>query len=222
MLSFKQYLYNLQEATTMPSAGGGGITETHNGTRNQPLNQKLRTVIANGLAGTGLNWHSFSGGQPVSGPNRVGGPRHNGGNASDGEFKDVSGRSLDGDNPTDRAKIAQALSKLRQAGILGVGWDSSRTGKGHYMGSQRFHVDVYGPGVWGASKSSDSAAPWVIQALGGIPQGGTMSVGDTEEVASGTPAEGSTGSTDYESRLAAGQALETGLKGIFDFAGKVT
>lgn len=205
MITFKNFL--LEQLT-----GGGKITETHNGTRKLPLSQKLRSAITNGLAGTGLNWHSFSGGQLPAGP-RVGGPRHDYGNASDGEFKNVSGKSLSGDSPADRTQIAQALGKLRQAGIQGVGWDSSSTGKGHYMGSQRFHIDVYGPGVWGHTKTSASAAPWVVKALGGMPPGGTMIQGDDEE--SSEQKETSYGPTgDFEDVGQAAKALIGGARSI--------
>ncbi len=217
MLTFKEFV---TEKTTAPSAGGGKITETHNGVRRGPLNQRLRSVISNGLAGTGLNWHSFSGGQPSSGPNRVGGPRHNDGNASDGDFKDVSGRTLNADNPADRSLIAQALGSLRKAGLQGIGWDSKSTGKGHYMGSQRFHLDVYGPGIWGSSKSSNTAAPWIIQAIGGItPQEASPLIqGDEGEATQETDTESdSDESGDYETSsdaiAAFGQGLQTILKG---------
>lgn len=217
MISFKDFL--LQEAQTVDTVGGGQITETHNGTRKLPLSQKLRSAISNGLAGTGLNWQSFSGGQLPQGP-RVGGPRHDFGNASDGEFKDVSGRSLNGDNPTDRAKISQVLAKLKQAGIQGVGWDSQTTGKGHYMGSQRFHIDVYGPGIWGHTRSSDSAASWVVQALGGVPVGGTMIQGDTgdENAASGeSQTQSQSQTTDFTSGEEALQALAGAFKSMGQF-----
>lgn len=217
MINFKKFL--LKEDQTAQSVGGGRITETHNGTRRLPLSQKLRTVLANGLAGTGLNWHSFSGGQLPQGP-RVGGPRHDYGNASDGEFKDASGRSLNGDNPSDRAKISQVLGRLRQAGILGVGWDSSATGKGHYMGSQRFHLDVYGPGVWGHTRSSNSAAQWVVQALGGMPTGGTMIQGDTGDDAGGGQGQSQGGGGEQEMTGSPEElfaAVQQGVSNIFNY-----
>lgn len=210
MITFAKFL-------TEQFTAGGKITETHNGTRRLPLSQKLRSVISNGLAGTGLNWHSFSGGQRPEGP-RVGGPRHDYGNASDGEFKDVNGKSLNADNPVDRSKIAQALVKLRKAGLQGVGWDSASTGKGHYMGPQRFHLDVWGPGIWGHTKTSSSAAPWIVKSLGGVPVGGTMIQGDVGEDGDSSQQGGDTSDTppvnDFESIGAAAQALIGGASSI--------
>jgi hypothetical protein len=149
------------------STSGGNITEDHAGkTRSQPLSAQLKAVISRALTGTGLNWYSTSGGQPPApGGPRTGSTRHDNGRASDGDFKDTTGRTLNADNLADRARIANALSRLKAAGILGVGWDSAKTGKGHYMGSQRFHLDIARPGTWGYTHSSNSAAPWVLTAL---------------------------------------------------------
>jgi len=218
VITFKSYI---EEALSF-SSGGGDVVENHNGVRNQPLSNKLRSTIENGLAGTGLDWHSFSGGQPAVGSNRVGGPRHNNGNASDGDFIDATTKKkLDADNPSDRARISMALKKLREAGIVGFGWDSSTTGKGHYMGSSRFHLDVYGPGVWGSSKTSSTAAPWVVTSIGGMPTGATMAEGDEGET-EGTEMEGGAGeseTTDYESPAAAAAALGSGFTKAFGFLG---
>jgi hypothetical protein len=149
------------------STSGGNITEDHAGKiRSQPLDARLKSVISRALTGTGLNWYSTSGGQPPApGGPRTGSTRHDNGRASDGDFKDISGRTLNADNLTDRRRIANALSRLKAAGILGVGWDSATTGKGHYMGSQRFHLDIARPGTWGHTHSSNSAAEWVLTAL---------------------------------------------------------
>ena len=149
------------------STSGGNITEDHAGKiRSQPLDARLRSVISRALTGTGLNWYSTSGGQPpFPGGPRTGSTRHDNGRASDGDFKDITGRTLNADNLTDRARIANALSRLKAAGILGVGWDSAKTGKGHYMGSQRFHLDIADPGVWGSSHTRSTAAKWVLDAL---------------------------------------------------------
>lgn len=217
MITFRKFI---QEALSF-SSGGGSVIENHNGVRNQPLSNKLRSTLENGLAGTGLDWHSFSGGQPATGPNRVGGPRHNGGNASDGDFIDsTTKKKLDADNPSDRARISNALKKLREAGILGFGWDSATTGKGHYMGSSRFHLDVYGPGVWGSSKSSSTAAPWVVSSIGGMPTGATMAAGDESET-EGSEQESTSndGISDYDSPAAAAAALGTGFSKAFGFLG---
>lgn len=218
MITFREFI---QEALSISSGGGGTVIENHNGVRNQPLSNKLRSTLENGLAGTGLDWHSFSGGQPAAGPNRVGGPRHNGGNASDGDFIDAATKKkLDADNPSDRARISNALKKLREAGIAGFGWDSAATGKGHYMGSSRFHLDVHGPGVWGSSKTSATAAPWVVSSIGGMPTGASMSAGDEAEATDSEPSEASDANgSDYNSPMAAAKALTSGLTKAFGFLG---
>jgi len=150
------------------STRGGNIDETahKNAIRSQDLDARLRSVISRALTGTGLNWYSVSGGQPPypKGP-RTGSTRHDNGLASDGDFKDINGRTLNADNLVDRARIANALSRLRAAGILGVGWDSAKTGKGKYMGSERFHLDIARPGTWGAKGKGENAAEWVLTAL---------------------------------------------------------
>lgn len=209
MISFRDYYIVNEVATPTPqsaSYGGGKITENHNGVRRLPLSAGLKTAIQNGLNGTGLDWRSFSGGQPPSGPNRVGSHRHDNGNGSDGDFiESGTGRTLNADNQQDRQKIAEALAKLKQSGIKGFGWDSSSTGSGHYMGSTRFHLDVAGPpGVWGSSQRSNTAAPWVVSALGGVQQGDV--VGDEGETKNMPP-----GQEDYEDIPSAVNALAQGV-----------
>lgn len=216
MVTFKSYI----EEALASALGGGDIQEKHGAIRKQPLNTRLKNTLANGLAGTGLDWYSYSGGQPatgVPGVDRKGGPRHDNGNASDGEFVDaIKKTSLDADNPTDRARISNALKKLRDAGIVGFGWDSAKTGKGHYMGSQRFHLDVYGPGVWGFDRSSRTAAPWLIDSIGGMPAGASMAEGDEaegeaqENVPTGQP-------SDFDTASGAVAALGAGLDKMFGF-----
>lgn len=229
MVTFKKYLSLNEVATPAPrggsSYGGGKITERHNGTRNMPLSPGLKSAISTALAGSGLDWVSHSGGQPSSGPNRVGSHRHDNGNGSDGEFVESgSGRVLSGDNPQDRQKIAAVLPKLKSAGVQGFGWDSSTTGSGNYMGPTRFHLDIAGPaGVWGSSKSSNTAARWVVSALGGVNQGNVQGdTGDGSNLPPGTSqGQGSAGApADYDSPMAAAKGMAQGVdlafgKGMF-------
>lgn len=159
MRSFKQFV---NEAVL--GERGGKVTQTPGSVRNLPLSQGLVSTIERGLAGTGLNWHSYSGGQPAagSGGKRVGSTRHDNGRASDGYFKDaVTGKTLDGNNPQDRERISVALGKLRQAGIQGIGW-----GPG-YMGTKNFHLDIVTPEIWGEGGRSANAHSWVVTAAGG-------------------------------------------------------
>lgn len=130
-------------------------------TRKGDLSTKLVQTLQNGLRGTGLSFKVTSGGQPPSGPNRIGSVRHNFGNAADGDFVDIStGRTLNPNtNLQDRQRISNALGKLRSAGIQGVGWGVN------YMGEERFHLDVVSPGIWGAGGKSANAASWVVDAV---------------------------------------------------------
>lgn len=215
MVTFKKYLSLNEVATPTPQAGstygGGKITERHNGTRNMPLSPGLKSAISSALAGSGLDWVSHSGGQPPSGPNRVGSHRHDNGNGTDGDFVESgTGRVLSGDNPQDRQKIAAVLSKLKSAGVQGFGWDSSSTGRGNYMGPTRFHLDISGPpGVWGSSKSSNTAAPWIVSALGGVNQGNVQ--GDIDDGSTLPPAGNQSAPNDFASPEAAAQGLAQGM-----------
>lgn len=168
MITFRRFVREAvlpqQQAIQTPNQGGGVVTQQPGATRNLPLASGLVSTIQRGLAGTGLNWHSYSGGQPPkgSGGGRVGSHRHDNGRASDGYFKDAAtGRVLDAANMQDRQRIAGALGKLRQAGIQGIGW-----GPG-YMGTKNFHIDIVTPEIWGEGGRSANAHGWVIQAAGG-------------------------------------------------------
>lgn len=166
MTTFKRFFKEavLPQQTKQVTQGGGKVTQSPGATRNLPLSQGLVAAIQKGLAGTGLDWHSYSGGQPAkgSGGKRVGSTRHDNGRASDGYFKDAAtGRVLDGNNTQDRQRIAAALGKLRQSGIQGIGWGAG------YMGTKNFHLDIVSPEIWGAGGKSSNAAPWVVAAAGG-------------------------------------------------------
>ena len=157
MKTFRQFL---NEAVL----NGGVVTQTPGAIRSLPLAQGLVSTIKSGLEGTGLDWHSYSGGQPPAGRGgkRIGSHRHDNGRASDGYFKDAAtGKVLDGANADDRGRIAQALGKLRQAGIQGIGW-----GPG-YMGTRNFHIDIVSPEIWGEGGRSANAHNWVKAAAGG-------------------------------------------------------
>jgi len=158
-----------QEGISSPNVNiersDGNITQDHAGkTRNRDLSDNLSLAIQNGLAGTGLNWNSTSGGQPTKeeGGARVGSTRHDNGDATDGQFIDSStGRPL---NPSssleDRTRIQNALTSLTNSGIKGVGWGTN------YMGDSTFHLDIKGDNnggtlVWGANGATANAASWV-------------------------------------------------------------
>lgn len=217
MVTFKKYISLNEVATSTPQAGtaygGGNIKEFPGKHRKLPLSPGMKNAIQNGLRGSGLDWHSYSGGQLAS--NRAPGSshRHDNGNGTDGDFiESGTGRALNGDNPQDRQKIASVLGKLKAAGVKGFGWDSSSTGRGHYMGSTRFHLDVAGPpAVWGHTTRSNSAAAWVVNAVGGIPQGDVEGdTGDTDEGSNLPPGTSGAPGTDYDSPAAAVQGLAQG------------
>lgn len=219
MVNFKSFL---KEAVLPQQAqqGGGRVTQTPGATRNLPLSQSLVSTIQRGLVGTGLDWHSYSGGQPAkgSGGKRVGSTRHDNGNASDGYFKDAAtGRVLDAANEQDKQRIAGALGKLRQAGIQGIGW-----GPG-YMGTKNFHLDVVSPQIWGEGGRSANAHRWVIAAAGGsVPNTGMMAVNTNQQSTSpGTTMGGSSsqlgsgGGSMYSSPGDAIQALFSNAQNVF-------
>lgn len=221
MITFKRFVKEAvlpqqqQAQSTPPNQGGGAVTQTPGATRNLPLSQALVDTIQRGLAGTGLNWHSYSGGQPPkgSGGRRVGSTRHDNGNASDGYFKEAAtGRVLDGSNTQDRQRIASALGRLRQAGIQGIGW-----GPG-YMGTKNFHIDVASPGVWGEGGRSANAHSWVVQAAGNPTRSpvslGASVAGDTEgdeQEEMGGEGNQPPSTTEYESPASAMQAMGQAL-----------
>jgi hypothetical protein len=146
-------------------AGGGRISQQHNGDRSGDLGSDLQGVIARGLSGTGLNWVSYSGTGSTAG--QAENSQHLFGKATDGYFTEsvYPYRKLD---PTtseeDKGRIAYALYKLTQAGIGGIGY-----GPGYMGGTTNFHLDVGDPNRnWGRSFTSSSATPWVVQARSGI------------------------------------------------------
>lgn len=149
----------------------GIITQKHNGIRNRDLSNNLKLAIQNGLAGSGLNWNSTSGGQPTQqeGGARVGSTRHDNGDATDGQFIDANtGRILDPvKNVEDKTRIQNALSGLVGSGIKGVGWGTN------YMGNSTFHLDIKGDNnggtlVWGANGSSSNASEWVTASVNSV------------------------------------------------------
>jgi hypothetical protein len=211
-----------QAQAQAPTQGGGRVTQTPGAVRNLPLSQALVNTIERGLAGTGLNWHSYSGGQPPlgSGGRRVGSTRHDNGRASDGNFKDAStGQVLNGNNQQDRQRIATALGRLRQVGIQGIGW-----GPG-YMGTRGFHIDIVSPAnVWGEGGRSANAHSWVRQAAGGSvapPVGGANSdsgEGDSEEEGEGgQPPE----PTEYESPMQALAAMDQAFNTVATYGSRM-
>ena len=133
-------------------------------TRNQPISPQLISAM-NFLRDLGVTMDVFSGGQPSSGPNRVGSHRHDMGNAADVMFfKD--GRPLNWANAADRPTFEQIVQRARAGGVTGIG-----AGEG-YMRPGSMHIGFGTPGVWGAGGSGANAPGWLRQAFGGGGGGG--------------------------------------------------
>lgn len=132
-------------------------------TRNQPLNPQLVAALGF-LPELGVEMEVFSGGQPSSGPNRVGSHRHDHGNAGDVFFK-KDGRRLDWANPSDRPIFEQIVQRGKAAGVTGFG-----AGQG-YMQPGSMHLGFGSPSVWGAGGSGANAPDWLRNAYSGAPAG---------------------------------------------------
>lgn len=152
------------------------VEQAQGGARNRTgaINNNLLYAITTGLQGTGLKFKITSGsqtGQGINGGQASRPPRasnrHNNGNAADGDFIDIAtGTTLNpATNIEDRNRISNAITQLRSAGIKGIGWDYGEKGTArHYMGPERFHLDIVTPETWGANNSAANAADWVIAA----------------------------------------------------------
>lgn len=127
-------------------------------TRNQPLSDELVNAL-NFLGPMGVQMEVFSGGQPGSGPGRVGSHRHDYGNAADVMFSQ-GGRRLDWSNPADISLYQDIVKQARARGVTGFG-----AGPG-YMRPGSMHIG-YGPAaVWGAGGSGANAPAWLREAAG--------------------------------------------------------
>jgi len=140
------------------SGGGGGVTSDYvteaqgGATRNQPIDDALREQLTYAGIKTGLRARITSGGQPSSGPNRVGSHRHDEGGAADLSLSDASGRVLDMNNPDDQRMMQEYVTEAVRAGATGVG-----AGPG-YMGPNLIHIGGGSEASWGGSR-------WIGQAL---------------------------------------------------------
>src|SRR6185369_1622332 len=109
------------------------------------------------LKDMGLTGEVFSGGQPETGPDRVGSHRHDDGMAGDMFFyKD--GRKLDWANPEDQPIFKDIVKRGREAGITGMG-----AGEG-YMQPGSMHIGYGKPAVWGAGGQGANAPDWLVNA----------------------------------------------------------
>lgn len=137
-------------------------------TRRQPLSAKLVKDLSF-LQDLGVTMDVFSGGQPTSGPDRVGSHRHDLGHAADA-FLYKDGRKLDWNNPEDQPVFKDVVARAKAAGVTGFG-----AGQG-YMQPGSIHIGYGTPAVWGRGGSGDNAAPWLREAYGGAGSPEALSV----------------------------------------------
>lgn len=127
-----------------------------NATRRQPISDELIRAMSF-LPELGVTMNVYSGGQPSSGPNRVGSTRHDHGNAADVMFYH-GGRMLDWNNPGDIPVLADIVARAKAAGVTGIGAGND------YMGPGRMHIGFGSPAVWGAGGKRANAPQWLIDA----------------------------------------------------------
>jgi hypothetical protein len=139
----------------------GGTKYAMQGTRRQPLSDKLLPVLATAAVAAGVDdIRVVSGGQPRKGTGgaRVGSVRHDDGGAGDIQLV-VDGRTLDFDDPNDRPVFEKFLSTAVAAGAQGIGAAAD------YMGTKTIHVGFGAPGAWGKKGKTANAPAWVTAAL---------------------------------------------------------
>jgi hypothetical protein len=141
-------------------------------TRSMPLDPRLVRAMSF-LPSMGVSMNVFSGGQPTSGPNRVGSHRHDLGQAGD-VFFEKDGRRLDWSNPGDQPLFSDIVRQARAAGVTGFG-----AGPG-YMQRGSMHLGFGSPAVWGAGGSSKNAPDWLRQAYGDPGVGPSVTAVPTE------------------------------------------
>lgn len=128
-------------------------------TRNMPLSDELVNALGF-LPEMGIGMEVFSGGQPSSGPNRVGSHRHDDGMSGD-VFFTMDGRRLDWRNPEDIPILQEIVRRGKSNGLTGFG-----AGEG-YMQPGSMHIGFGAPAVWGAGGRGATAPNWLSQAYHG-------------------------------------------------------
>ena len=160
-----------QEASDKTDTTSGGYAEGGKGmvpvdeqqghsTRKLPITGKLKALLAKagGLAGID-KVVVFSGGQPATGPNRVGSHRHDFGNAADIRLiKD--GKHLSHLSPNDLPYYKSFAKAAAALGATGIG-----AGPG-YMGPTAMHVGFGPKTTWGRGGKSANAPQWLREAVG--------------------------------------------------------
>lgn len=127
-------------------------------TRNMDIKGSLKNIfntVANKLGIDAVD--VFSGGQPSKGLGRIGGHRHDNGNAADLKLR-MGNRYLDFTNDEDRKLIEKFVEDTVALGVTGVG-----AGLG-YMGPNSLHLGYGSELSWGAKGRSANAPDWLEQA----------------------------------------------------------
>lgn len=127
-------------------------------TRNQPLSPELVEALGSFLPDMGLGVEVFSGGQPTSGPHRVGSHRHDLGGAGD-MFITRNGDRVGWDDPDNIPLLQDVVRRARAAGITGIG-----AGEG-YMQPGSMHMGFGPPSAWGDGGKSANAPKWLRDAF---------------------------------------------------------
>lgn len=130
------------------------VYENQNATRSLPLNPELVNALAF-VPELGLKMHVISGGQPSSGPNRLGSRRHDHGMSVDADFYFDDGTKLDWNNPAHMPIIETLITRAVENDITGIGAGDD------YMGAGRFHMGFGQPAVWGAGGKGENAPNWL-------------------------------------------------------------
>jgi hypothetical protein len=165
---------NVPENPRAPVLGGGGggastvggrvIESQQHATRNKRISQALHDILEFAGRMTGIDVEIYSGGQPRTGPNRIGTHRHDIGpglmGAADLHMLDArTGRILNSDNQDDRKRMAIFMAESAAAGATGIGHAPG------YMGSKSTHIGGGSVAVWGTRNSRAGAPDWVIAAF---------------------------------------------------------
>jgi muramidase (phage lysozyme) len=149
--------------------------DTAQSVRNLPISDRLRQLLIRAAEAAGVDLvRVISGGQPSSGPGRVGSTRHDDGNAADLELhKDR--HALDFTKPDDRPIVESFVRAAAAAGATGMGAGVD------YMGPNRLHVGFGTQAVWGKDGKSANAPEWLkVAALQGWEDAPVGASGSTE------------------------------------------
>lgn len=148
--------------------GGGKVFEDQMSEaqiRKGPISERLKRVLQIAAAEAGVDVRVKSGGQPPGGG--TGSDRHDNGNAADLDLY-IGNRRLSPKNPEDLPIFKKFVATAKAEGATGIG-----AGEGYMsQDGSRLHVGFGTEAIWGADKSSKTAADWLREATGGVSSGG--------------------------------------------------